>query len=89
MNLCHPQAPAALLMAGQGGNLNRQGADILLVPYIEVVACQVDGRSVVVGFPVIRRAKGDRAFLRFPGQVVGGVFHDLRLYLTFLKDNQS
>ena len=69
MNLCHPQAPAALLMAGQGGNLNRQGADILLVPYIEVVSCQVDGRSVVVGFPVIRRAKGDRAFLRFPGQV--------------------
>ena len=66
MNLCHPQAPAALLTAGQGGNLNSQGSDILLVPHIEVVSRQVDGRSVVVGFPVIRGAKGDRAFLRFP-----------------------
>jgi hypothetical protein len=80
VNLCHPQASAALLTTGQGGNLNRQGADILLIPYIEVVSCQVDGRGVVVGFPVIRGAKGDRTFLRFPCQVAGSVPYDFRLY---------
>ena len=69
MNLCHPKTSTALLTAGQGGDLDSQGADILLIPHIEVVSRQVDGRSVIVGFPVIRGAKGDRTFLRFPGQV--------------------
>ncbi len=57
------------MTAGQGGYLDSQGADILLIPHIEVVSRQVDGRSVIVGFPVIRGAKGDHTFLRFPGQV--------------------
>ena len=57
------------MTAGQGSNLDSQGADILLIPHIEVVSRQVDGRSVIVGFPVIRGAKGDRTFLRVPGQV--------------------
>jgi hypothetical protein len=36
VNLCHPKPPAALLTAGQGGNLNSKGADILLIVLIAI-----------------------------------------------------
>lgn len=75
--LRHPQAPAPLLSAGQGGNLYGKGSDILLIPHIEIVPGQVDGGGVVVGLPVVCGAEGHSAFFCFPSQVPDGVVNML------------
>ena len=74
--LRHPQAPAPLLSAGQGSDLYGKGADILLIPHIEIVPGQVDGGGAVVGLPVVRGAEGHSTFFGLPGQVPGGVLHN-------------
>ena len=84
--LRHPQAPAPLLSAGQGSDLYGKGADILLIPHIEVIPGQVDGGGAVVGLPVVRRAEGYSACFGFSGQGPGGILADPGLYPAFLQD---
>ena len=71
--LRHPEPASALLSPGQGGDLNGKGADILLIPHIEIVPGQVDGACIVVCLPVVRAAKGNRAFFGFACQVPGSI----------------
>jgi len=82
----HPEPASSLLPAGQGGDLNGKGADILLIPHIEVVPGQVDGGGAVVGLPVVRGAEGHSTFFGLPGQVPGGVLHNPGLHTAFLQD---